>query len=76
MARLIAGARVAINILRKQNEGSYNMRTFENPGCGGLLASQFSIEQQDFFPDGNAAIYFANLEDMVPQLGRVDTIQY
>lgn len=68
MARLTAGARVAINILRRQNEGSHNMRTFETPGCGGVLASQFSAEQNAVFPDGEAAIYFSTPDEMAPRL--------
>lgn len=68
MARLTAGARVAINILRRQNEGSHNMRTFETPGCGGILASQFSHDQNSVFPDGQAAIYFRTPQEMVPKL--------
>lgn len=68
MARLTAGARVALNILRRQNEGSHNMRTFETPGCGGVLASQFSPEQEAVFPDGEAAIYFTTPEEVAPKL--------
>lgn len=68
MARLTAGARVTINILRRQNEGSHNMRTFETPGCGGVLASQFSPEQDAVFPDGEAAIYFRTPDEMAPRL--------
>lgn len=68
MARLTAGARVAINILRRQNEGSHNMRTFETPGCGGILASQLSAEQDTVFPDGQAAIYFRTPQEMAPRL--------
>ena len=58
MARITAGARISLNILREQNVGSHNMRTFETPGSGGVLASQFSDEQDSFFPNGKAAIYF------------------
>ena len=58
MARIVAGARLNLNILRRQNEGSHNMRTFETPGCGGLMASQYSAEQHAVFPAGEAAVYF------------------
>lgn len=58
MAQAIAGAKVSLNILRLQNEGSHNMRTFEVPGAGGLLASQYSTEQDAFFPRDSGAVYF------------------
>ena len=62
MAEAVAGARLSLNILRKQNEGSHNMRTFETPGCGGLMASQYSGEQDEFFPQRKAAVYFREPE--------------
>ena len=63
MGKAIRSAKVCLNILRLQNEGSHNMRTFEIPGCGGLLLSQHSKEQERFFPDGRAAFYFAEAKD-------------
>ena len=55
-----------INIMRKQNivEGSHNMRTFEVPGYGGLLLSQFTEEQADFFEPGKEAIYYQTIEEL------------
>jgi spore maturation protein CgeB len=68
MAKIIAGSRVSLNILRLQNEGSHNMRTFETPGCGGLNASQYSQEQDMFFPSGEASYYFRSPEEAGVQL--------
>ncbi|MCX6890312.1 MAG: glycosyltransferase [Verrucomicrobia bacterium] len=58
MVAVVRTSGLALNILRRQNEGSHNMRTFEAPGCGGVLASQRSPEQEEFFPEGAAAVYF------------------
>ena len=63
MANAVRSGKVSLNILRKQNEGSHNMRTFEVPGCGGLMVSQDSPEQQEFFPGGEAAVYFNDAHD-------------
>ncbi len=71
MAKVLARSKVALNILRRQNEGSHNMRTFETPGCGGLAASQYSEEQNVIFPGGEAAIYFNTPEEAVSQIGEV-----
>ena len=68
MASTIAQSKVSLNILRRQNEGSHNMRTFEAPGCGGLTASQYSKEQDAFFPQGEAAIYFSDFHDATMRL--------
>lgn len=68
MVKAIRVAKVAVNILRLQNEGSHNMRTFEIPGCGGVMASQRSPEQEEFFPDGQAAVYFGNAVEAVARI--------
>lgn len=71
MAKLVASSRVTLNILRVQNEGSHNMRTFETPGCGGVLASQYSEEQAGFFPDGRAAIYFQTAAEAAEKISQL-----
>ena len=68
MAGVLARSKLAINILRRQNEGSHNMRTFETPGCGGLMTSQFSDEQNAIFPDAEAAVYFTTPEEACARL--------
>jgi spore maturation protein CgeB len=71
MAQVLARSKVALNILRRQNEGSHNMRTFEIPGCGGLMASQYSAEQNAVFPAGESAIYFTTAEEAASRIGEV-----
>ena len=63
MVKIIRSAKLALNILRDQNAGSHNMRTFEIPGCGGIMVSQDSPEQEEFFPGGEAAVYFQDARD-------------
>lgn len=55
-----------LNLLRKQNlnENSHNMRTFEVPGYGGVLISQRTSEQLDFFDDGKEAIFFESVDEL------------
>jgi len=55
-----------INLLRKQNiiEGSHNMRTFEVPGCGGVLIANRTEEQQSFFEENKEAIYFDSIDEL------------
>ncbi|RYE58776.1 MAG: glycosyltransferase family 1 protein [Sphingobacteriales bacterium] len=58
------------NYLREQNiaEGSHNMRTFEVPGAGGLLISQRTEEQSDFFEEDAEAIYFDTITELKERL--------
>lgn len=71
MVKAIRSAKLALNILRDQNVGSHNMRTFEIPGCGGLMLSQHSPEQEEFFPSGEAAVYFKDAAEAANQITRL-----
>ena len=68
MVKAIRSAKLALNILREQNDGSHNMRTFEIPGCGGIMASQHSPEQEEFFPEGEAAVYFEDTREAAAKI--------
>jgi spore maturation protein CgeB len=68
MVKAVRSAKIAINILRIQNEGSHNMRTFEIPGCGGLMISQQSPEQEEFFTGNQAAVYFESASECVTKM--------
>ena len=62
----LASASGILNLLRQQNilEGSHNMRTFEVPGYGGLLISQRTAEQSDYFEEGREAVFFDSPEEL------------
>jgi spore maturation protein CgeB len=68
MVKAIRSAKLALNILRDQNAGSHNMRTFEIPGCGGIMVSQHSPEQEEFFPGAEAAVYFKDARDAAERI--------
>ena len=59
-----------INLLRKQNiaEESHNMRTFEVPGYRGLLISQRTKEQLEYFEEDKEAIYFDTMDELNDKL--------
>lgn len=59
----------SVNILREQNirEGSHNMRTFEVPGYGGMLLSNRTEEQCEFFEDKKEAFFY----DSIPELQEI-----
>ena len=59
-----------LNFIRSQNliEQSHNMRTFEVTGYGGLLISQRTEEQLDFFEEDKEAIYFDELGELKEKL--------
>ncbi len=67
MQRLVRGSVVSLNLLRRQNEGSHNMRTFEIAGAGGLMLSQVGGGQERWFEPSRSALYFSTAREAVEQ---------
>ena len=57
----------SINILRPQNldNNSHNMRTFEIPGAGGIMISQYTDEQAYFFEPNKEALYYKSNDELL-----------
>lgn len=66
-AEALRTSRLAVNVLRAQNKGATNMRTFEIPCMGGVMLHERSAEAAHFFPEGEAALYFDGPEGLVRQ---------
>ena len=64
MATLIASSDICLNLLRPQNRGSQNMRTFELPAMGGLMLTSRTAEQQEFFPENDSCYMYADDAEM------------
>lgn len=64
LRRAVGSSLASINILRPQNEGAHNMRTFEVPAMGGLLLTSRSREQNEFFPEGEASLMFSDKAEL------------
>ena len=64
MATLIASSDICLNLLRPQNRGSHNRRTFELPAMGGLMLTSRTAEQQEFFPENEACFMYADITEM------------
>jgi spore maturation protein CgeB len=56
--------RVQLNIFRKHNIGSHNMRTFEVPAIGGIQLTPYSAEQAHFFKEGEEVFFYRNENEM------------
>ena len=66
----VRSSKGVINLLRKQNmeEDSHNMRTFEVPGYGGLLITQRTTEQMEYFEENKEAVFFDSTEELNDKL--------
>jgi len=61
---ILAQSNSAINILRPQNTGSHNMRTFEIPAAAIPMISTRSEEQLQWFKEGQEAEYYTSAEEL------------
>jgi glycosyltransferase involved in cell wall biosynthesis len=68
MTEVFYGSRISINILRKQNKGAHNMRTFEAPACGVFTLAERSEEHLQFFVEGKEAEYFASPQELIDKI--------
>jgi hypothetical protein len=57
-------AAVTLNILRRQNRTSHNMKTFEIPGMGGLMLTERTFEQNNFFLENKYCLMYKGLSEL------------
>jgi spore maturation protein CgeB len=57
-ATLYRSAVVSLNIVDDLNMPGHNMRSWEIPASGGVMLSTYTAEQAEFFPEGEAALYY------------------
>lgn len=63
--------RVQLNFLRDHNKGSHNQRTFEVPGVGGVLLTEYSEEQSNFFEENQEIFMFKDFEGLIKNAQRL-----
>lgn len=69
-AEIYAAAATSLNVLDDLNMPGHNMRTFEIPASGGLMLATFTSEQAEFFPEGEAAMYYRDPNELEEHIDR------
>jgi spore maturation protein CgeB len=64
MSLALNASKVSLNILRIQNKGNHNMRTFEVPACGAFALAERSEEAKEFFAEDKETVYFSTPEEL------------
>lgn len=64
LARALQQGAISLNIMRRQNERSHNMRSFESPACGAFTLSQRTPELTELFNEGNEIACFGTPEEL------------
>jgi hypothetical protein len=57
-------ALASINILRPQNAGSHNMRTFEIPATRNLMLTTRTAEQEEFLHEGSEMLCYESTDEL------------
>lgn len=61
----------SLNILRIQNRGAHNMRTFELPACGAAMITTWSSEQVEFFEPASEMLTYEGPEQIMDHVTRL-----
>ena len=73
VSEIYARAPVALNVLNAESLDGANMRSFEIPGSGGVMLARYSREQDEIFPENEAAAYYRSpeqIDDKIDELLR------
>lgn len=62
--KICACSKIILNIIRKQNIPSHNMRTFEAPACKAFVLSTRTEELKDFFEEDKEIVCFSSPEEL------------
>jgi spore maturation protein CgeB len=63
--------RVQLNIFRKHNIDSHNMRSFEIPAVGGIQLTPYSSEQAGFFSEGSEIFFYKTFPELLDQVKKI-----
>ena len=64
----ISKSYAVINMFRKQNYSSHNMKSFEIPAYGGIQFSEYSKELESFFKKNKSIFFYRSAKDLTKKL--------
>lgn len=69
LRKAIAGARVALCLVRRANRDGHSMRTYEVAAMGACMLAEYTQEHEEILgPDGEAVVYFRSETQMIDRL--------
>jgi len=67
VCRRYGAAKIVVNLLRPQNQGAHNMRTFEIPAANALHLATRSPDHQAWFGEGEGIVCFETRAELMSQ---------
>lgn len=69
--RVLRRFRIQLNLLRKHNHDSHNMRSFEIPAVGGIMLTERTSEHLKFFTENRESFYYSDLDELVVKIHQI-----
>ena len=70
LTRTLARGAISLNVMRPQNAGSHNMRSFESPACGAFTLSQRTPELAALFAEDEEIVCFDGTDELRDAVAR------
>lgn len=70
LAKIYSASKIVLNLLRDQNRGSHNMRSFEVPAIGAFLLTARSDEQSAFLEEDRECACYGDVDELGRQIRR------
>ena len=64
----LGGARIVVNLVRRENRDDHVMRTFEAPACGAFVLHERTESHLEIFEEGREAAFFDSREELVDKV--------
>jgi hypothetical protein len=64
----LAGAKIVVNLVRRDNRDDHVMRTFEGPACGAFMLNERTDTHLELFREGREAAYFESAAELVDKV--------
>jgi spore maturation protein CgeB len=63
-----SGAKIVVNLVRRENRDDHVMRTFEAPACGAFVLHERTQSHLEIFKEGHQAAFFESTEELVDKV--------
>jgi hypothetical protein len=64
----LGGAKIVVNLVRRENRDDHVMRTFEAPACGAFVLHERTESHLEIFDEGREAAFFDSGEELVDKV--------
>jgi spore maturation protein CgeB len=64
----LGGAKIVVNLVRRENRDDHVMRTFEGPACGAFMLHERTESHLEVFREGQEAAFFESSDELIDKV--------